>query len=184
MSSKIRPTGITILVILEVISAIILLVFALALMAFSGFIYQYIPPSQLPPELFSSIMVFGGALFVIGSIIVFLVAWGLWTGKKWAWYIAFIFAILGALGGLFSLPSGIVGLIIDGLIIWYLWQPNVKAFFSMGAPTPTMASPPPPPSQPSTTSPTNVVYCSKCGTANPIENRFCKSCGNDLKAPA
>jgi len=179
---KIRPTGITILVILEVIGALLVLIAGIALAAFSGFIGMYIPPGTFPPELLAGIGVFLGAVLVIISLIGFLVAWGLWTGKRWSWYVAFILAILGALGGLLSLPSGVLELIINGLIIWYLWQQNVKAFFSMGPSMPT--APPPPPPQPSTASPTNVVYCSKCGTANPIENRFCKSCGTDLKAPA
>ena len=181
MSSKIRPTGITILVILEVIGAILVLLIALAIMAFSGFIYSYVPPGSIPPQLFAGLVAFGGAILVIISILCFLVAWGLWTGKRWAWYIAFILAILGALGSLFNLPSGILGLVIDGLIVWYLWQPNVKAYFSMGAPAPTMAPPPPPPSAAPSG---NVIYCSKCGTANPPSNTFCKNCGSELKAQA
>jgi hypothetical protein len=178
-TSRVRPTGITILVILEVIGALILLIVGLAIAAFSGFIGMYIPPGMVPPEMLAGIVVFVGALLVILSLLGFLVAWGLWTGKRWSWYIAFILAILGALGSLLSLPSGILSLIIDGLIIWYLWRPNVKAFFSMG---PSVSTAPPPPPQPSMATPANVVYCSKCGTANPIENRYCKSCGADLKA--
>lgn len=169
----------TILVILEVIGALLILIAGMAVAAFSGFIGMYIPPGTIPPEMLAGIGVFIGAILILLSLLGFIVAWGLWTGKRWSWYIAFILAILGALGSLLSLPSGILSLIIDGLIIWYLWRPNVKAFFSMGPPTTTMV--PPPPTPPSTSSSVNVVYCSKCGTANPPENRFCKNCGTELK---
>ena len=174
-----RPTGITILVILEVIGALLLLIAGLAVAAFSGFIGMYIPPGTLPPQLLAGLGIFVGAFLVILSLLGLIVAWGLWTGKRWSWYIAFILAILGAIGGLASLPSGVLELIVNVLIIWYLWQTNVKAFYSMGPPTPTVTLAPQ-----STTPPGNVIFCSKCGTANLFENVFCKNCGAPLKTQA
>jgi uncharacterized membrane protein (DUF2068 family) len=58
-----------------------------------------------------------------------IVAWGLWTGKKWAWVLALILGILGVISALFSLPTGIVSLLINGVIVYYLFTKPVKAFF-------------------------------------------------------
>ncbi|MFQ6085260.1 MAG: hypothetical protein ACE5OY_03220 [Candidatus Bathyarchaeia archaeon] len=83
-----------------------------------------------------------GALFVPGalalglaglSIIVgafnLVLAWGLWIGASWAWLLALIFAGLGILQGLFNFPAGLLTVLINAVIIYYLTRPHVKGFF-------------------------------------------------------
>ena len=76
--------------------------------------------------------IIGGALIVIG-IAGFVVAWGLLTGKGWAWIVTIIVAIISIILNLIVVISGvlenIVGLIIYGVIIYYLYRPNVKSYF-------------------------------------------------------
>ena len=92
----------------------------------------------------------GGAVAVFG-ILGLLVGWGLWTGRGWARILAIILSGLGIVGSLASLAllsiSGVVGLVIDGVILWYLFRPNVRAFFGGGA----QAAPLQPTSPPATT---------------------------------
>jgi hypothetical protein len=80
-------------------------------------------------------------LLILG-LISFLLAYGLWTGKGWAWTLTFIFSIIGMLLGLVSLPFGIIIILIDVLILYYLTRPHVKAFFGKAPPP---IPPPPPP---------------------------------------
>lgn len=76
------------------------------------------------------------------AIINFLVACGLLKGKAWAWILAITFVIvslfLGIIGiALFVIEDDIADIsgvdaasfIIMGIIIWYLFRPNVKAYF-------------------------------------------------------
>jgi len=49
-----------------------------------------------------------------------------------------VFAILGIIIGLITLPGGIVRIILDGLIVYYLTRPYVKRFFGKEAITVTI----------------------------------------------
>jgi uncharacterized membrane protein (DUF2068 family) len=81
----------------------------------------------------------GGALGVIGGVLVALgiasliVAWGLLKGKGWAWIVTIIITIISIVFNIVSIAAGnigsVVGLIINGVIIYYLYRPNVKSYF-------------------------------------------------------
>lgn len=119
--AKARPIGVTILAILNALGGIItLLGGAAAIMVTSTGILAGLG------------VAIGGFMILIG-IFQLLVAWGLWTGKKWAWFLALIFGILGVILGLMSLVggglTGIVSLLINAIIVYYLFTPKVKAFF-------------------------------------------------------
>ena len=70
----------------------------------------------------------GGTVAVIGLIYI-IIALGFLKGWKLWWYLGVIFAILGIIGGLLMFPVGLVAVIIDIIILWYLFRDNVKAFF-------------------------------------------------------
>jgi len=169
--SRTRPAGITILVILEVIVSFFLLLGGLALALLEPIIRGYMP---MPMMFVGAFIFFFGIVFVVLGLLGLIVSWGLWTGQGWAWAIAFALAIIGAIMGLFSLPPGVVALLIDGFIAYYLWQPRVRAFY--GGITPRTAIPPQQPS------PEKIVYCSTCGTPNSMDAKFCKKCGAELNS--
>ncbi|MGV8151365.1 MAG: hypothetical protein ACP5NV_06590 [Candidatus Woesearchaeota archaeon] len=68
----------------------------------------------------------GGALILAGVFIILFSIFGLFVSinlmkyKEWARIVVIIFAALGILNGLFSLPVGLVGIIINGLVIYLL----------------------------------------------------------------
>jgi lysylphosphatidylglycerol synthetase-like protein (DUF2156 family) len=148
MQKPSRPTGIAVLAILELIAGIIFLIGGAFLAALGG-------SSMLAAYgmgAFSGIIaIFGGVLAVVG-IITIIVGWGLWSGKGWAWTLAVVLSALGVVFSLVGLIGGqasdIVGLIIDALILWYLFRPHVKTYFgkgmAMSQPAPTMQAPPAP----------------------------------------
>jgi uncharacterized membrane protein (DUF2068 family) len=141
-----RPFGVVILAILQVLGALGLLGLGGLLVAGAGFI-GLAAITEIPElaGVITGILVAVGAFMLLLGIISLVVAWGLWTGQGWAWIVCLILTIIslilsipGALAGV-----GIIGIIIDIVIIYYLTRPHVKAFFGKGPPP--EAPPPPPP---------------------------------------
>ncbi len=84
------------------------------------------------------VMIIGGVILLnvagaIPGIIALVVGVGLWKGWKIFWYLGVIFAIIDLIVSIFAFPVGIISLIISIIILWYLFRPNVKAFFGVGS---------------------------------------------------
>ena len=71
----------------------------------------------------------------IPGIIALVVGIGLWKGWKIFWYLGVIFAIIYLILSIITVVAlvGIIPLIISIIILWYLFKPNVKAFFGVGS---------------------------------------------------
>lgn len=73
-----------------------------------------------------------GVFFVIG-LAYFVVAYGLWIGANWAWIITLVLCSIAILVGIGSIVIGHVGslflIVLNGIVIYYLYQPNVKEYF-------------------------------------------------------
>lgn len=141
-----RPTGVTVLSVLAGLLGLLALAGGIIAISASAFISQlvetYSPLTAIPAAILSGILAIAGGIAVIVGILYIAVAYGLWIGAGWAWWLTIILAILGVISGLLTLPGGIIPLIIYALIIWYFWQPSVKAYFGQGpAPTPPPAPP-------------------------------------------
>jgi hypothetical protein len=95
---------------------------------------------QISPELASTItntimtvvMITAGIGIAIG-IACFLLAWGLFKGKGWAWIITVILAIISIIFSIMGVGSGgylnIINIVISGIILYCLYRPAVKSFF-------------------------------------------------------
>lgn len=76
-----------------------------------------------------------GIILLIWAVLTFFIGRGLWKGQSWARILAIVFAVLGLIGSISSLASGvilsgIVGLLVSGAIGWYLiFCKQVKTFF-------------------------------------------------------
>ena len=107
-----RTLGVTIIAILAILGGIGSLVGGIALVAIIPFL--------------------GAALIIIG-LAYFGVAYGLWKGLKWTWIITLIVTVIAFISGLELIIVGNVGavipVIINAIIIYYLFKPNVKAYF-------------------------------------------------------
>jgi hypothetical protein len=138
-TSKSRPTGVTIIAILNIISGIIMVVGGFGLAAISSILPTM---TTIDPNAGGQMAVAGllgaggvaiGGILIILGIISFIVAWGLLKGKSWAWSVTIILSIISIVMGIVSLVAGsfgsIVNIIIAGIIIYYLYRPHVKAFF-------------------------------------------------------
>ena len=142
---KKRPTGITILAVLQIIFGVLFLLgavgmFLVASLADAADLEDAI--GEDAPDWISDnfAMAFGalGVLFLIIGIVGFVLGYGYLKGIGWAWTVGIIFAVLGIIGDIIEtivdrtadvLASSIIGIIIALLIIYYLTRPHVKAFF-------------------------------------------------------
>ncbi len=117
MSSK--PTGVMILALLQLVSALSWL--ALGALAF-------IAGAMLLP-LFGMLLAFFPLIIGIIGLILF---YGLWTQKGWAWFWTLIINLLGVILGLLGNLTDIVNLLslaISAIIVIYLLLPATRAYF-------------------------------------------------------
>lgn len=146
-----RPSGVSALSILAGILGVLVLLVGIVAVVASAFladiIESYASTTVLPVGMTAAfvagiVAIIGTVVIIIGALYI-LVAYGLWVGAGWAWWLTMVLAILGVIGGLITLPSGIIALIIYAVIIWYFWQPYVKAYFGQArAPAPPPTPPP------------------------------------------
>ena len=134
-----RPTGVTIIAILNIISGIVMILGGVGLAVASSILptMTTIDPNAAGQMALAGLL--GGAGIAIGGIMIilgiisFIVAWGLLKGKPWAWTVTIILSVISIVMGIISLVGGnfgsIVNIIIAGVIIYYLYRPHVKAYF-------------------------------------------------------
>lgn len=137
-----RPLGVTILAILEVLVGILMLISSLGMFALSALIDDPDFMSQLGTEVPQWFLDAGptfflilGIVLLVFAILTFVLAWGFLKGKKWAWWLGVILAVLQIISGVVSIissgVSGIISTLIPVLILIYLLQPSVKNWFGM-----------------------------------------------------
>ncbi|MDQ1280108.1 MAG: hypothetical protein QG670_1370 [Thermoproteota archaeon] len=126
-----RPTGITIIAALNVLGGLIFLGLGTLVLLAAVILGTGFRAADFP--IFAGISgavlgIIGGVLVIIG-LINFVIAYGYWIGSGWAWTVGMVFAVLEILLGLLALPQGVVSIILNGLIVYYLTRQHVKAFF-------------------------------------------------------
>jgi hypothetical protein len=120
MSEKKRPIVVKILVLIVVIGSVIPILAGGMMMtgssAFEGYLMQELLRGILP------------TYYVLVGVIGLVLAWGLWIGRGWAWIIAIIIFIIGLIMDLVTLPTGIVGVVIDAIVLYLLTRPATRKF--------------------------------------------------------
>jgi len=180
-----RPFGVTLLALLHVLQAILAFIIGLVLVALGTFLPRFL--TQFPrlarhTGLFEII----GAIAIIVASLYLLLSYGLWTGKGWAWTISLILAGLGIILSLVTLilrggVGGVIALILDAVIIYYLTRVNVKAFFGKTQPPDTFPSASQSIShQQSTEASIAPKFCVNCGAPLTADVKFCSHCGSKL----
>ena len=144
-NEKNRPTGVTILAVLQIIAAIVLLIGALGMFVVSAVSgieeVKDAIGEEAPDWVVENAAVFFGVLggvFLILALVGFVLGYGYLKGIGWAWTLGIIFAVLSIISEIVNpiidrsadtLVSSIIGIIIPLIIIYYLTRPHVKAFF-------------------------------------------------------
>jgi hypothetical protein len=116
---KKTPFGIIIISILTVISGLIL--FAMSFV--SLMILSPLGPLRLMGSMF---------LLILGTASI-IVSFGLYKGRGWSWTLLLILSGFGAAGYLLNIVNGqsfsVIGLVINAIIIYYLYKPHIRKFF-------------------------------------------------------
>ena len=118
MSQRNRPSGITLLVILEIVLGILLLF---------GAVGRRVERASWSLESAATFL-------IILAVLSFCLAFGLWTGKTWAWMGGIGLAVFGIIFSVFMLflrptiGEGIY-LIANTVMIYFLIQPHVQQHF-------------------------------------------------------
>ena len=116
MSERDRPSGIIVLVILEILLGVLLLL---------GAVGRY--------ERASAYVEAAGIMIILAALS-FCFAFGLWIGKTWAWIGSIGLAVLGIILSVFilfirpTLGEGVY-LIANTVMIYFLIQPRVQRHF-------------------------------------------------------
>lgn len=127
-----RPLGVTILAVLAGISGIFSLMGGITLMALGPAISSAMMQQGAPgmSGFFGGMMAILGVVLLLMGILNLVVAWGYWTGQEWAWVLGVILGIIGVIMGIIQITQGgIIGLVINAVILYYLFQPHVKEYF-------------------------------------------------------
>jgi uncharacterized membrane protein (DUF2068 family) len=122
-----RPTGVTIIAVLAAIGGIFGLLASLVLLGLGAA---------------GTASGLGGLAFVAGIIVLayavlsLVLAYGFWTLKSWAWplgvgvqVLGIVQAVLQFMNDSSQVVSLVISLAIAAVILWYLYQPHVKAAF-------------------------------------------------------
>ena len=124
-----RPTGITILAVLAAIGGVLSILAGIAIVGIGGFAAA----SSGTAAYFGLGAVAGIILLALG-VLNLAFAYGAWTLKPWAWTLGvglqvanLIWAGLAALSG--DVGGQIISIAISAIILYYLFQPNIKAVF-------------------------------------------------------
>jgi hypothetical protein len=129
MGARVRPQGITILAVLAAIGGVLGLLAGAALAGLGG-----AAASGGSGFLAGFIFIFG-LIAVVQSVLLLAFAYGAWTLKPWAWTLGVAAEVIGlVLSALFvingaNITSQLVGIVIAGAILYYLFTPTVKAAF-------------------------------------------------------
>ena len=140
-----RPTGITILAILNFIGAAFCLLGGIGMILGGGFIATMLSQqgqgSAGAAGILAGLGAAAGVFIIIVGGVSALVGFGLWKLKNWARIVSIIliginaaFQLLGILGtlthfNLFALIWGVFWVAVDAFVIMYLLKPEVKAAF-------------------------------------------------------
>ena len=140
MAQTTRPIGVAVLAILVAFAGILALVIALVLGVLAETITEFVESTMIEwgGMVIHDVAGFVEAWLLVIAVVVAVVgilalidAYGLWVGAGWAWWLTIILSALNIIGGIVSLPAGIITIIINALIIYYFTRSYVKEFFGI-----------------------------------------------------
>lgn len=124
--SRTRPIGITILAVVALLGGLLNILVGTDLLGLSGATTASDGDLAVPV----------GILMLLSAALLIVDAYGLWALKAWGWTLAVVLMVLAFLLNLLQyvndntlLVPMLVSAVIPAAILWYLFQPNVKAAF-------------------------------------------------------
>lgn len=125
-----RPMGITILAVLSAIGGVLGLLGGIALMGLGG-----LAAASTGTAAYFGLGAIWGVLLLATAIASLVFAYGAWTLKPWAWPLGVALQVISLALSLLTILSGgdisgqIISIVISAIILYYLFQPSIKAVF-------------------------------------------------------
>lgn len=114
-----RPLGVTIIAVLAAIGGVLGLIGSFTLFSVFGSAFGFVAAYALAN--------------VAISILLLVFAFGAWTLQPWAWTLGIVLEAVAIVFGLYALVDGdasaVVSIALAAVVLWYLFQPSVKAAF-------------------------------------------------------
>jgi zinc ribbon protein/predicted membrane protein DUF2127 len=129
-----RPTGITILAILQLVIGIFFAIAAIGIEAISSMGgMSGMRGMSYFGEMTGAVVGFIAVILMIMAVVAFIISGALFSGKRWGRTIVIIFSIIDLIFEAVSIIGGngfaIVGIILDLVILYYMWRPHVISYF-------------------------------------------------------
>ncbi len=126
-----RPMGVTVIAVVAAVFGVLGVLGGLMALAGGALLGSFIAASGGEAAGVGPLLMIGGLLALAGSVLTIVFAVGCWTAKPWAWVLGLVSAGLNVVSALLAGigPGFIVTIAINGLIVYYLMTPPVKAYF-------------------------------------------------------
>lgn len=124
-----RPTGVTILAVLQLLFGAFAVLAGLGAFVGGAVFAGLFSAFPLVGLLGGAAIAMIGMLMLVFGLVVLAVGYGFWTGQPWAWTVGMVLTLLGIITSVLSLPGGIVGLALDVFLIWYYTREGVQRWF-------------------------------------------------------
>lgn len=136
-----RPTGATVIAIIDGIIAVLALLAGLLFMVGMGVLGGIAGDVEGAPgigAIFAGLGVVFGVIIILIGLLYLAIAYGVWKGRGWSWMlgmvvsiIAIVFGVLGITGGVNA--GSIVSLALPIIVVYFLMQPDVKRWLGRPA---------------------------------------------------
>ena len=128
-----RPLIVTIIGVLYALGAIVLIIAGVAFMVGGEAMIDELIKQDASLDVLKGLGLGLGAAYLILGIFYGVISYGFFKGWSIMWYLGVIFTVIGAVISIATIVVGgfgsIVTLIIDLIILLYLFKPNVKLYF-------------------------------------------------------
>lgn len=136
-----RPTGVVLIAVIYFLAACFLVLIGVGLIVGTSLIGALSPEPRVAAVL-AGVGAFGGVFLLCLAALMGLMGWALLALKEWARIVTIVLSVLGVIGSVSGLAflgvhstgltvAALIRVIINGLIIWYLLQPQVKRAFAL-----------------------------------------------------
>jgi hypothetical protein len=139
-----RPFGVTIIAILVIISGIVMIIVGAGAVAIAPFFPSLAQTEGMMIDAISGALlsvtaIISGIILLALGIAALFIAYGLIKARGWAWTAAVVLSIIVIIMSVVSIVTGnigsIISLAINGVILYYLYRPHVKAYFGKAVPS-------------------------------------------------
>jgi hypothetical protein len=138
-----RPTGATVIAIIEAILGVLGALAALALVGLGSIAgglggLSDVEGGAAVGGILAGLGFFFGIILALIAILYFAIAYGVWNGRGWAWMLGVIVSIIAIVFGVLGLSGGVsafnlIQLALPIVVLYYLWQPDVKRWLGRPA---------------------------------------------------